>query len=207
MKRAIFAIALLLGLAPAAAEPTPQILSLAQRYLAATGGSFELIEQQAYVAAGIMGDTPTSHARQTALQQAAEQHRADLAALDAKLAVLIAQTYTEDELRTSVDFLESPAGRSITEKKHAYFAAMFTRDRPAPTYSAEESAAVSAYQATPEAISMQAKSPTLLKGTLALAEPVENAIRKSAQSIYCHATRKCTDDSGYDQLAGPTIRE
>ena len=207
MKTFAFALALLFAAAPAAAEPNAQQLALAQRYLAATGGSYELIEQQIYVAAGIMGDTPTSHARQLALQQAADKNRAELDALDVKLVALVAETYTEDELRASVSFLESPAGRSIAEKKHAYYTAPFARDRPPLTYSAEENAAIGAFGSTPEATSMQAKSGDVLQKTLALAEPAQDAIRKSAKAIYCHATHKCADDSGYDQNAGPSIRE
>ncbi len=209
MRALLFAAAASLALATtAAAEPSAQALALAQRYMAATGGSYELVEEQSYIAAGILGGTPDSHERQLALQQAADRHRPELAALDAKLAALMADTFTEDELRVSVDFLESPAGRSIAEKKHAYFTAMFVHDRPPLTYSAEENAAIAAYQATPQAIAMQAKSPDAQKATLTLAEPVQTAIRKSAQTIYCHATRKCSGgDSGYDPLAGPSIRE
>ncbi|MEI9992894.1 MAG: hypothetical protein WDM86_23065 [Rhizomicrobium sp.] len=102
MKARLFAVALLFVPAARAQSDAPA-LALAERYMAATGGSYELIEEQSYVAARIMGDTPTSHARQIALQQA--------------------------------------------------------------------------------------------------------AIRKSAEKIYCHETRKCSGDSGYDQLAGPSIRE
>lgn len=196
---------------PAAAqapEPSPEALALGQRYMAATGGMYETIAQQAYAAAGIMGDSPTSHARQQALLAAADQHRAELTALDLKLAALLAQTFSEAELQTGLAFLESPLGRSITEKRHAYFAAMFARDRPVLTFTPEESAALAAYDKTPEAISMRAKMPALLARTMALSAPVQNAIRRSASANFCNATRKCTPgDSDFDQLSGPTLRE
>jgi len=207
MKGPILTVLLLLAAGPVAAEPGPDQTALAQRYLADTGGSYELIEQQIYVTAGVMGDTPDSHARQHALQQAADKHRAELDALDTQLAALIAATYSEDELRAAVGFLESPAGRAIAQKKHAYYTAMFARDRPPLAYSDDENTAIATYAATPQALSMQAKSADILKQTLALAEPVQTAIRKNAQTIYCRTTHKCTDDSGYDQNAGPSIRE
>ncbi|HXC55669.1 MAG TPA: DUF2059 domain-containing protein [Rhizomicrobium sp.] len=206
----IAALAALLMANPAAtaADATPQALALAQRYMAATGGMYQTIEQQAYVAAGIMGDTPTSHARQHALQEAADQHRAELTALDGQVAALMAQTFTEAELTAAVTFLESPVGRAITEKKNAYFAALFARDRPALGFTPEENAALAAFDQTPEAISMKAKAPALLAQTLALSTPVQRTLRDSAKTIYCHETRKCTDgDNDFDQRSGPTLRE
>jgi len=210
MKAVLFAVAMTLAAVPTWADssvPDPRSLALAQRYMKATGGTYELIAQQSYVAAGIMGDTPTSHARQQALLQAADLHRAELDALDGQLETVLAQLFTADELTVAVDFLESSQGRSITEKKHAYFTALFARDRPALAFTPEENAALAAFNGTPEAASMKVKSPTLLAQTVALATPVQSAIRKSAQRIYCRETHKCTDDSGYDQLSGPSIRE
>ncbi len=193
---------------PSGSESSPQAQALAQRYMAATGGTYELIQQQAYAAAGGMIDLTASQARQRSLQDAADQHRAELAALDLELASLMARIFTEAELRVAVDFLESPAGRSIADKKHVYFAAPFARDRPALIFTAEESAALAAYGRTPEAISMIAKAPALLGQTLALSAPVQQAIRQSALRIYCHASVRCIDgDDTIDRRGGPTLRE
>ena len=191
-----------------AMDPSPQDLALGQRYMAATGGLYDTLEQQVYAAAGLMGDTPASHAHQQAWLDATDQHRAEIDALDLKLAALLAQTFNEAELQTAVAFLESPEGRSITQKKHAYFAALFARDRPALTFTPQEQAALSAYDRLPEAISMRAKMPVLLVQMSQLTQPLLQAIGRSATSIYCHATRRCTPgESDFDQLSGPTIPE
>ncbi|MEJ1970034.1 MAG: hypothetical protein WDN03_15595 [Rhizomicrobium sp.] len=208
MKASWFAVAALLMASAASAqpspEPAPQVLALAQRYLAATGGTYEMLEQQAYVAGGVMGDSLASHARQQALQAATGQHRAELEALDVKLASLMAQTFTVGELLVAVNFLESPVGRSITQTRHVYFAAMFAPDRPPLTFTPEQAAALTAYAETPEAISIQAKTPALLRQTLLLSEPVQRAIRKSAQAIYCREMRTCTGtEGGPDKPADP----
>lgn len=213
MKRFWFAaaIAALFLASPAAAqsvEPTPQALALGQRYMAATGGMYATMQQQVYATAAIMGDTPTAHARQRALLQAEEQNRAEIDALDAKLASLMAQTFSEAELKVAVNFLESPLGRSITQKKHDFFAALFTPGRPALAFTPEESAALAAYDNTPEAASMRAKLPALMAQAATLSAPVQKDIWQSATTIFCHATRRCTGgDSTYDQLSGPTFRE
>ena len=191
-----------------AAEPSPLAIALAQRYMAATGGTYELILQQSYVAAGILGDTPTSHARQRAMQQATDEHRNELTQLDVALASLVARTFTQNELVVAVNFLESSAGRSVTVKKHAYFAEMFTRDRPPLTFTPEENSALAAFGQTPEAISMSAKTPSMMAQTLALSTPVQQAIQKSAAQIYCHASPACINGGDdFDRRAGPSIRE
>jgi hypothetical protein len=203
----LFAACLAAGLAGAtAADPDPQALALAKRYMAATGGTYEVIEEQAYAAAGVMGDSATSHARQTALQEAATEHRADLAAVDDKLAAVMAGTYTPAELGAAVRFLESPQGRAIADKKHAYYAAMYDRARAPLVYSPDETAALAAYDALPEAQSMNAKTPLVLNQTMALLVPVQKAIRLSAYAVYCHETRRCEHiGDNYDPIAGPSI--
>ena len=205
----IAAITMLLLARPASAmDPSPQTLTLGERYMTATGGIHDTLEQQVYAAAGIMGDTPASHAHQQAWLDATDKHRAEIDALDLKLAALLAQTFNEAELQTAVAFLESPEGRSITQKKHAYFAALFARDRPSLTFTPQEQAALAAYDQLPEAISMRAKMPVLLAQTMQLTQPLLQAIGRSAATIYCHASRRCTPgDSDFDQLSGPTLRE
>ena len=209
MKWFAAAIAVLILACPASAmDPIPQDLNLGQRYMAATGGMHETLEQQVYALAAIMGDTPASHARQQALLDAVSKHRAEIDALDLKLAALLVQTFSEAELQTAVAFLESPEGRSITQKKHAYFAALFARDRPPLTFTPQEQAALAAYDQLPEAISMRAKMPVLLAQTMQLTQPLLQAIGRSATTIYCHASRRCTPgDSDFDQLSGPTLPE
>jgi hypothetical protein len=207
MRTILFAACVTAGLASAtAADPDPQTLALAKRYMAATGGTYEVMEEQVYAAAPAMGDSATTHTHQNALQQAVEQHRADLAAVDDALEATMAQTYTAAELAAALRFLESPQGRAIADKKHAYYAALYDRSRAPLAYSADETAALAAYDALPEAQSMRAKSRIVLNQTMALLVPVQRAIRKSAYAIYCHATQHCEHiGENYDPVAGPSI--
>jgi hypothetical protein len=207
MRTILFAACVAAGLASAAAaDSDPQTLALAKRYMAATGGTYEVMEEQIYAAAPAMGDSATTHTHQAALQQAVEQHRADLAAVDGKLEVTMAQTYTAAELDAAVRFLESPQGRAVADKKHAYYAAMYDRSRAPLAYSAEETVALAAFDALPEAQSMSAKSRVVLNQTMALLVPVQKDIRKSAYANYCHATQHCAHiGDNYDPVAGPNI--
>lgn len=206
---AAFAFTLALaGLGVAAADPDPQALALATRYVAATGGSYELFEEQAYAAAKTVHDPAQAVEWQQALQQATADHRRELADVDARVSALMAQTFSPAELDAAVAFYESPLGREIAAKKAAYFAAPFAVDRAALTYTPQETAALTAYEGRPEARSMAAKTPALQPQMLALMTPVMKAIQRSAWKGYCHASRHCTSGGDdYDQLAGPTIRE
>ena len=190
---------------PAAAEPGPQSLALAERYMAATGGMYQTMLEQAYAAAGAMGNTPLARVQRQSLQEAVVRHHDDLAALDGAVAALMAQTFSDAELSAAVAFLESPQGRSITEKKHAYFSQMFAPDRPALSYSPEENAALAAYDRTPEAISLRTKAPALLAQTMVLSQPVVLAVRTDARKIFCHQTLKCNSDGTFDERGGPNI--
>ena len=199
------AIAALFAAFPAAAEPSPQTLALAERYMAATGGMYETMLEQTYAAAGAMGNTPLAHVEQRALQEAVVRHRDDLAALDGAVAKQMAQAFSDAELSVAVAFFESPQGRSITAKKLAYFSQVFAPDRPALSFSPEEVAALAAYDKTPEAISLRSKAPALLAQTMELSQPVVVAVRNDARRIFCHQTLRCNDDEGYDGRSGPNI--
>lgn len=190
---------------PAAAETSPQSLALAERYMAATGGMYQTMLEQTYAAGRAIGNTSLARVQQRSLQEAVVKHHDDLAALDGAVAALMAQTFSDAELSVAVAFLESPQGRSITEKKHAYFAQMFAPDRPALSFSPEESAALAAYEKTPEAISLQAKAPALLAQTMALSQPVILAVGRDARRIFCHQTLKCNSDGTFDERGGPNI--
>ena len=189
----------------ASAEPSPQTLALAERYMAATGGMYQTMQEQAYAAAGAMGDTPLARVERRSLQEAVIRHHDDLAAIDGAVATLMTQTLSDDELSVAVAFLESPQGRSITGKKQAYFAQMFAPDRPALSFSPEESAALAAYDKTPEAISLRTKAPALLARTMALTQPVVLSVSRDARRIFCHQTLKCNSDGTFDERGGPNI--
>lgn len=201
------AIAAIFVAFPAVAAPSPQTLALAERYMAATGGMYETMLEQTYANAEAMSGTPLARVEQKALQEAVIRHHDDLAALDGAVATLMAQTFSDAELTAAVAFLESPQGRSIAEKKHAYFAQMFAPDRPALSLSAAESTAQAAYDTTPEAVSLRAKAPALLAQTMALSQPVLLAVRKDARKIFCHRTLTCNSDGTYDERSGPALTD
>lgn len=202
-----FAAATLLAAGGARADDVKTNLALAQRYLAATGGSRELFEEQIYAAAGAIGDSATSHARQNALQASLEQQRDALSGLDGKLAALMAIHYTHDELAAAVAFTESPTGREIARKRADFYAAPFVRGRIAPDYSAAEAAAMTGYGRSPDGASFEAKAPALLDAAGPWLKPLQTAVRDGAATIYCHQTRNCRDiDHSFDTVAGPMIR-
>lgn len=201
------AVTLVALIAPALSAPHPATLALAQRYLAATGGTFEMIHEQAYMAAQIMGNLERSHQRQQALLDAATQHRADFDALDAQVAALMAETFTADELNNAVAFAESPAGRAINQKRVDYYAAIYSPFHKPVDLTLDETARLAEYNATPQALSMKNKSPAMLKQIAELATPLQKVLNKDANTIYCHVSRRCTDADGFDRVAGPSIRE
>jgi hypothetical protein len=198
--------AMLLALAMrATAAPGPSALALAARYLAATGGTLEMIHEQAYFAAATVGNLELSHQRQQAWLSAADRHRAEFDTLDKQVAEVMAETFTADELDAAVRFAESTAGRAINEKREAYYRGIYSPFHRRTELTSEEAASLAAFDATPQALSMKAKLTNLQDRIVMLSLPLQAVLRKDADTIYCHGSRRCTDPDGNDQVAGPSI--
>jgi hypothetical protein len=76
--------------------------------------------------------------------------------------------YSADELRAIVDFYQSAEGQAILRAKRAAAGTM----RP-PTYSAEQRAALAAFDATPLGRSIHAKRPKLIGASSLMVMSVE----------------------------------
>lgn len=200
--------AILFALALTAATTAPTApTELAQRYVAATGGVYALFQEQSYAAASTIPNQGAAQNWQQALASAAAEHRADLDALDASYAELVAKSVGADELAVAVHFYEGPAGRAIISDKAAYYGVPYSRGHSVLALPAADGSALSIYDETAEGAAMNAKMPAVLAQLQILAAPVQKAIVTRAKAIYCHASSKCLNAEGnYDQVAGPIIR-
>jgi len=195
---------MLVGASSAASIPDAATLALATRYLAATGGMLEMIHEQTYFAAATVGNSELSRQRQAAWLAAADRHRSDFTTLDSGIAKLMAETFTTDELTVAVAFAESPAGRSINEKRQAYYAVIYSPFHRRTELTPDEAARLAAFEATPQAASMKAKLTDIQDKMVLLSLPLQAALRKDADALYCHTSRRCFDPD-FDRVAGPSL--
>lgn len=128
---------------------------------------------------------PDAPGHRLALQGALSASAPDILQNEDRIADLYAQVLTPAELSAWCAWLESPLGRSVEAKRRAVGWPLAQ-----PNLTPEEQKALTAFDASPEAISMEAKNGELV-GKGAVISGVLNAkIGAQAQHIYCQ-THTC----------------
>jgi hypothetical protein len=170
---------------------SPKSLALANRIITDLhpGG----VMDQVWNPPSIPGAMPDPK-RLAALREAAKENAPAIQALQNGTVEIYARNLSDDEMEKWAEYLESPLGRAVQEKKRE--AGVFGH----PALTAEEKAAQDDFNKSPAATSIMKKNMVLFIQSVQLTTAFDEKFFKSANAIYCR-------DNAQDCVNGKPIEQ
>ena len=189
---------LVVGIATAASaadNQPPGDLQLARRVVKAYGGVAEMEDKSMQAMQAMQPFAASSEIFMQAYRKALDAHRQDIAQADEEMAMIYARTYTEEDLKASLDFAESPLGKSIAEKEITAALKSFADGHLIPVTKAlltpEETAARKQFNDGP-GTAMRARTLQATLAAMVAIGPIQTKIAREAIDNFCNSGGDCS---------------